>query len=181
MQQINTPTIGTLTQNEKFQEWWRSAAINIPFVGMDLPVTFMDFIPENDALFLKEAEEAIQSFMNLESTYKFQIAEHVMANFKEVASYLGEEGIPKEMKNVNLLSIWNFVYPTEIFMSRRHKADKDVYLILACECEWEKEHGLQFVFRQGRKLTRVSDQDGHLTNADAFDIPDSEDKLLRDF
>ena len=52
---------------------------------------------------------------------------------------------------------------------------------MACECEWEQEHGLQLVFRQGKKLTRVSDQDGHLTKADAYGIPDNEDKLLSAF
>lgn len=181
MKRIQTAVIGDLIQNEKFPEWWRSEAINIPFVGMDLPITFMNFIPENDEAFIKEADESIATFMNLDSAYKFQLASHVMANFKEVVAYVGEEKISSELKNVNILSIWNFVYPTEIFISRRQKADKDIYLILACECEWEKEHGLQLVFRQGKKLTRVSDQDGHLTNADAFDIPDSEDKLLSEF
>lgn len=34
------------------------------------------------------------------------------------------------------------------------------------------------MFRQGKKLTRISDQDGHLTEADAYDKPDEEDELL---
>lgn len=181
MKRINSSIIGALIQNEKFPEWWRSELVSFPFVGMDLPVTFMNLISESDTQFVSEADAAITNFMGLESAYKFELAEHVMSNFKEVASYVGEDSIPAEMKNVNILSIWNFVYPTEIFISRRDKGDKDIYLILACECEWEKEHGLQFVFRQGKKITRVSDQDGHLTNADAFDLPDEEDKLLSSF
>jgi len=52
---------------------------------------------------------------------------------------------------------------------------------VACECDWEPEHGLQLVFRQGRKLTRISAQDGHLTEADAYDKPDEEDELLSKF
>jgi hypothetical protein len=40
---------------------------------------------------------------------------------------------------------------------------------------------LQLVFRQGRQLTRVSGQDGHLTHADAYNVPDSEDALLSSF
>jgi hypothetical protein len=82
----------------------------------------------------------------------------------------------KQIKDKN--EIWNFVYPSDIFVSRRHRRDKDIYITLACECEWNKEHGLQFVFRQGKKLTRISNQDGHLTEADAYDKPDSKDKLL---
>lgn len=52
---------------------------------------------------------------------------------------------------------------------------------MVCNCDWEYEHGLQFVFRQGRVLTRVSAEDGHLTEADAYDKPDSKDKLLSQF
>jgi len=85
------------------------------------------------------------------------------------------------MDGVNSLNIWNFVYPSEIYVSRRQHNDKDIYIILACECEWEREHGLQLALRQGKKLTRVSDQDGHLTEADAYDKSDSEDSLLSAF
>ena len=50
---------------------------------------------------------------------------------------------------------------------------------MSCHCRWEDEHGLQFVFRQGRDLVRVSSEDGHLTDSDAYDFPDREDALLR--
>lgn len=74
--------------------------------------------------------------------------------------------------------VWNFVTPSRIYLSRRHRRDKDVYLHLTGGCTWEEEHGLQLVFRQGKKLTRVSPQDGHVTEADAYDIPDEDDPLL---
>ena len=77
--------------------------------------------------------------------------------------------------------IWKFVHPQEIYVTRRSYNDCDIYVQITCECDWEQEHGLQLVFRQGRKLTRVSEQGGHLTEADAFDIPDSEDNLLAQF
>lgn len=47
-----------------------------------------------------------------------------------------------------------------------------------CGCEWEEEHGLQLVFKEGKKLTRISGYDGHITAADAYDIPDEQDELL---
>lgn len=49
------------------------------------------------------------------------------------------------------------------------------------DCEWEEEHGLALVFRKGMRLTRVSQYDGWLTEADAFDRPDAEDLLLSQF
>ena len=66
-------------------------------------------------------------------------------------------------------------------MSRRAYQEQDIYVQVACECDWEQEHGLQLVFRQGKKLTRISDNDGHLTEADAYGKPDEEDELLSKF
>jgi hypothetical protein len=39
---------------------------------------------------------------------------------------------------------------------------------LECECDWEPEHGLQIVFRDGREVTKVGPYDGHLTNSAAY-------------
>jgi hypothetical protein len=56
-----------------------------------------------------------------------------------------------------------------------------MYVQIACQCDWEQEHELQLVFRQGRKLTRISYFDGHLTESDAYGKPDEEDELLSGF
>ena len=82
-----------------------------------------------------------------------------------------------EIKNKN--EIWKYVYPQEIHITRRHRRDEDIYLSVICE--WEQEHGLQLVFRQGKQLTRISPQDGHITEADAYDKLDEEDELLNQF
>ena len=37
------------------------------------------------------------------------------------------------------------------------------YLCISCECDWEKEHGLQLIFENGQILIRASGQDGHFT------------------
>ena len=181
MNSIESKVIGSLVQNDKFETWWRSAPHLIDLVGENLPITFMDFDPSKDEDFVRESDEALKLFLEISGMYKLKIAQPIFENFVEYVSYIEEKDIPEKMKGATPLSIWNFIYPTEVFVSRRAVNDKDIYIVLACECEWEKEHGLQLVFRQGKKLTRVSDQDGHLTEADAYDIPDSEDKLLAAF
>lgn len=70
----------------------------------------------------------------------------------------------REIKDPN--HIWNFIQPADIYVSRRAYQEQDIYVQVACECDWEQEHGLQLVFRQGKKLTRISDNDGHLTEAE---------------
>ncbi|UKN00977.1 hypothetical protein K6119_14675 [Paracrocinitomix mangrovi] len=180
MKSIVSAVVGELNQDERIQNWYRGQSIQIPLVEKELPVTFME-VNEDDTTFVEEADEALKNFLALESGYKIMTAQAVFGNFVDYCSYISENDIPEKMKGTQPLNVWNFVYPTEVFVSRRAVNDKDIYVILACECEWEKEHGLQLVFRQGKKLTRVSDQDGHLTSADAFDIPDEEDEMLASF
>ena len=52
--------------------------------------------------------------------------------------------------------------------TRRPHGDELVYISLACSCEWEQEHGLQIVFKQGLYINKVGPYNGHLTNSDAY-------------
>ncbi|MET7398050.1 hypothetical protein ABZS66_31620 [Dactylosporangium sp. NPDC005572] len=54
-------------------------------------------------------------------------------------------------------------------VSRDPYGDRRVYISLECECDWEPEHGLQIVFRDGREVSKVGPYNGHLTNANAYD------------
>jgi len=38
---------------------------------------------------------------------------------------------------------------------------------IECGCNWEREHGLQIVLREGLSVTKLGPYDGHLTNADS--------------
>lgn len=181
MKTIDSKQVGKLSQNEKFEDWWKGGPIHVPLVEAELPISFIDFTPEEDADFLVEADNALANFLELSSFYRLQMVKHIHDYFLEFSEYLDAKTFPEKMVDVQQLTIWNFVYPTEIFVTRREFNDRDIYIVLACECEWDKEHGLQLVFRKGMKLTRVSDQDGHVTHADAYDIPDSEDHLLSKF
>jgi hypothetical protein len=66
--------------------------------------------------------------------------------------------------------IWSQVrFGDVLYVRRRAKGDSEdgIYLSLECECEWEVEHGLQLVLRDGRKINKLGLFDGHVTNADA--------------
>jgi hypothetical protein len=43
-----------------------------------------------------------------------------------------------------------------------------MYVSIECECDWEPEHGLQIVLRDGRTVSKVGPYDGHLTNQSAY-------------
>jgi len=66
-----------------------------------------------------------------------------------------------DMKNPE--EVWNFVRLSSINIERNFSDDEKVYAVFYFECDWEDEHGLQLVFNNQAKLTRVSAIDGDLT------------------
>ena len=181
--QIESKVIGRLEQDESCPDWWISSEVEIPFFNNEeFQITFIDFEPEKDKAFIEEADQALTNFLKLTGKDKNAISELVYKNCMDFLDSVElEEGDDEFRQITDKNEIWDFVNPTEIYVARRCRRDKDIYIQIACECDWEEEHGLQLVFRQGKKLTRVSDQDGHLTEADAYDKPDSEDELLSQF
>jgi hypothetical protein len=55
-----------------------------------------------------------------------------------------------------------------IYVQRRRYGDRKLYATIECECDWEPEHGLQIVLREGLTVTKLGPYDGHLSNADSF-------------
>lgn len=177
---VVSKSIGVLFQNDQFEDCWETEPKEIPFFNnKKIKITFMDLVCSVDNKFIEEADQALERFLS-----KTEIDRKVLSNlmFNHCLDLLndveyGDEDVKlRQIKDKNI--IWDYVYPKEIFVARRHRRDENIYINLTCECEWEKEHGLQLVFRQGRQLTRISEQDGHLTESDAYDKPDKEDKLL---
>jgi len=166
-----------------FPDWWKSSEVEIPFFdNIKLPIIFMDFEPGHDTAFINEADSALTNFLNLNSKDRNAISDLAYKNcmdFFEAVGFSAKDEALRQITNKN--DIWNFIHPKEIYLTRRPYKEQDIYVQIACECDWEHEHGLQLVFRQGKKLTRISNQDGHLTEADAYDRPDEEDELLSKF
>ena len=177
MDSILVSGIGQLKTDKDVAEWLRSENVAVKiFDGKSL--TFViDIKKDLDSALLNKVELAIQNFLNLDSSYRNEISNLVYENYQDMIDH-------SDIKHLDVKKpsdIWNFIYPEEIFISQRSRRDEDIYIKVVCNCDWDKEHGLQLVFKNGLKITRVSSQDGHLTNSDAYDTPDSEDKLLSIF
>jgi hypothetical protein len=181
--EITSNIIGQLIQDNNFPDWWESSKIEIPFFDdRKIAITFMDFEPELDKTFIEESDLALANFLKLTIDDKNSISELAYKNCMDFLNAVGFDEADEELRQIkDHNDIWKFIYPTEIYVTRRPSGEEDIYLSIACECEWEREHGLQLVFRQGKKLTRISEQDGHLTEADAYDKPDEKDELLSKF
>ena len=133
----------------------------------------------DDSRDLAEYENAVGNILGLSKDDRERITPEVFKNYTDVRTAC--ESLGWDCPVISEKDIWQHIYPSEIIVSRRARRDKDLYVQVHCECDWEIEHGLQLVFRRGLQLTRVSDIDGHDTESDACDVPDSEDILLSKF
>ena len=145
---------GHLTQDDNFEEWWNSHLIEIPyFQNKELKIIFTD--AQNESYF-KLADIALENFMQLSQTdqqkHSFQIIENYKQNL--IFDYTPKLELSSET------DIWNFVYPTEIYVEQNENGE--LFVLVSCGCEWEAEHGLQLVFKNGQNLSRVSYHDGGL-------------------
>ena len=150
--------IGPTNVDFSIEEWLVSEPVLIPFFD-DTKMVFT--IEDYDSIPTDKAHLAIQSFLKLGSDYRLKCSNMVYGNFKylcDIASCEELDAIEKKIKRPS--DIWNFVQPWDIHVGQ-YSDDGPVYIQVCCNCDWEEEHGLQLVFKDGKALTRVSEQDGH--------------------
>jgi hypothetical protein len=162
--------LGELTQHPDVPEWWVSQPIPVPFLSGQR-VSFTLMVEDADGVYPPDVSDAIERFLALNPTDREATNEPVYKKYTDFADAVSEI----EVDIPSAARVWDHVRVTEIYVDRRNRRDKDVYVQVACNCDWEVEHGLQVVFRRGSRLVRVSDQDGHLTHADAYDLPEDQD------
>jgi hypothetical protein len=160
--QVLLPGIGTFKQAQ-FPDWW-SMAVEVPLVAATLPITVTDFNPDDPAQVHQTAlyAQSLTKFLALDHTAKLAASPLVVKNchdFLDTVEEMEEDSPMRGIKNPE--EIWQYVHPKEVYVSFDTDSGR-VYVSLMCECDWEQEHGLQLVYEDGKTLTRVSQQDGHL-------------------
>ena len=103
-------------------------------------------------------DKMLENFIGLGSIDRIENSDIVHHYYSETLKY----GYTKPLNIKTTKDIWNFVTPTEIVI--HWDEDGEFYLCVSCECEWEEEHGLQLVFKDGLTLTRASGHDGHFAD-----------------
>jgi hypothetical protein len=115
-----------------------------------------------------EFEAAIANFLSLDPSalkeaegYVFQYYKDCEADWKSCDDEFTPIKSPSD--------VWQHVqFGSQPTVSRRRNGDMGVYISIECSCDWEEEHGMQIVLKNGNKVVKVGPYDGHLTNADAF-------------
>lgn len=150
--QITSQVLGQLMQEEDFPDWWRSEAKAVPFLdNKKLPVILTGYFPGTDEAFIPEADIALANFLALNISYRESIAHLLYKNYKETLEGLDlDEDDPEVCHIKDEQDVWNFIHANEAYVQRRHRRDENIYIMISCECDWEEEHGLQLVFRQGK-------------------------------
>lgn len=160
MEEFNLKSIGKLKPHPDIpEEWLISEPISIPFFDGE-KINFIFDGYQDDEAFFSDVDEAIFNFLAKNKNDRLEVSPLIFENYTEFVDDVGED---KDIPTIeNEKDIWQFVYPQEIYVSRYHTGDKNIYLQIHCGCEWEIEHGLQLIFKKGKKLTRVSEIDGHI-------------------
>lgn len=170
---MNISSLGPLEPDPCTPEWLISEPREIPFFDDRKLRIVLESLDESDT---QEVESALDSFLKLGAADRLAISPYVFANYKTRAELMSEQDLGGRIESED--AVWQHVHPSEIFVSRRSRRDCAIYISIAAECDWEPEHGLQIIFRRGLELVRVSEQDGHLTHTDAYDLPEDQDRIV---
>jgi hypothetical protein len=144
--------VGQIKPVDYDPDFFESSPYPIPyFDGKELKVGFVEAGHEP---YLLQADNVLQNFLSLDKQNRIGDSQLVFHYYSETVKY----GHTKPLDVKDTTEIWNFVYPSEIIVHWDENAD--FYLCVSCGCKWEEEHGLQLVFKDGKKLTRASGHDG---------------------
>ncbi len=167
---IEVPHLGEL-EKDQFDDWLRSKPTTVKVLGGDKFEFILEEYEEDESK--EEFHEAIHNFLSIDESALEQAQDSIFQYYKDVFDQL----VPDDEWYVEISEpkdIWKHIqFGSSPMVSRRPYGDELVYISLECSCDWEQEHGLQIVFKQGLFVNKVGAFDGHLTNSDAY----ADDKL----
>lgn len=173
---ITIPMLGELDEDD--DDWLRSQPVVVGVLG-GAEFEFILEGYENDEA-KDDFHQAIRNFLTLDSAALTQEQGALFDYYQDCIAHLAPGEDPLEL--IDAASIWQHVrFGYEILVTRRPHGDKQVYISLGGGCDWECEHGLQLVFKQGRLINKLGPYDGHLSNADAYDDDKLEHVVYRRF
>jgi hypothetical protein len=143
--------VGPLKANPDYKGWYESEPVQIPYLGQKVKITFTQ---GDDSSFMAEAEVVLKRFFKLTEADRLKNSKLVELNYQDCISASAAQ--PLNIREAQ--DVWNFVTPANVFIERN--INGKYYVTVSCRCEWEKTHGLQLVFREGKRLTRASGHDG---------------------
>lgn len=148
-------------------DYYTSAPIAVPVLGGKLcEITLEEYEEDENP---EDFHTAIGNFLSINTLVLKQAEPHIYRYYLDCNSEL-EPGDDFYLEIPEPSDVWEYLdLDDEPTVTRRAYGDHGVYVSLSCRCDWEVEHGLQIVLKNGLTITKVGAFDGHLTNADAYD------------
>lgn len=173
---VEIPGLGTVTNDNQFQ-WYYSVPVPVQVLGGKMCRIVVEGYDEDANK--GEYHAAIANFLSIQPFVLKEAESHVFRYYQAC----NDNWEPDDDEFVAIKSpgeVWRHVsLGGEPMVTRRAYGDKGIYVSLECGCEWEPEHGLQIVFKNGLRVNKVGPYDGHLTNSDACADDRLEDVVYR--
>jgi hypothetical protein len=162
---MNIPGLGELAKDERFG-WYYSQPLKLSLLnGSECKVVVEGYDEDPQPL---EFHAAIANLLACGFSVLKAAEQHVFKYYQDMNSNWDtsdEEYVPINSPS----DVWRHVrFGSEPMVTRRAYGDKGIYVSIECNCDWEPEHGLQIVLKNGERVVKVGPYDGHLTNSDAY-------------
>jgi hypothetical protein len=173
---MEIPGLGAVTEDS--DGLYSSAALLVPVLGNATCHILVDGYDDDPAK--ADFHAAISTFLALDEPVLKAAGPAIFEYYQDVKSEIAAD---EEVVSITGSDdVWKHIhFGGEVTVSRDHYGDRRVYMSLECECDWEPEHGLQIVFRDGRTVTKIGPFNGHLTNAAAYARADLEGVVYHRF
>ncbi|HLL03963.1 MAG TPA: hypothetical protein VK539_25480 [Myxococcaceae bacterium] len=153
-------------------EWLVSQPIVLPMLGGEERTVIVDGYEDDDRP--EDFHTAIAHFLAA-TPAALHAAEHeIYRYYLDMAGFYND--LPLKIGSPG--DVWKHIQlDLQPAVSRRSSGDKAIYVSLSCQCDWEIEHGLVLVLRNGTTVCRVGMYSDHLTTSDAYGRPELENVI----
>ena len=175
---IEIPGLGTVAHNGF---WYASGPIPVRALGGQLCEIGVDGYEDDPNK--EDFHTAIANFLSIGPEVLKDVEGHVFQYYQDIKEEREDEDFDDEDSVMDIESasdVWRRVrLSRKPLVRRRRYGNKEVYVSLDCGCDWEEEHGLQIVLKNGLKVNKLGAYNGHFTNSDAYKDPALEDVIYR--
>jgi len=173
---MEIPGIGLFEKDDE-SGWLHGEPMPVPVLG-NAPCSFV--IDRYDDDFAKDDfRVAMLNFLSIGPSTLKDAEPHIYRYYQD-CNAVWEPGDNEYLDIASPEGIWPHIrFGFEAHVSRRRRKEKGIYILLDCNCDWEPEHGLLIVFKNGLTVNKIGQYDGHLTNSDAYADDRFEDTVYR--
>lgn len=153
------PGVGALTLDEYDEQI--TPQLHVSLLGKAVSFIVFDYDEQHD----DQIAACIQNFRTLPPEALDAATNAAFAYYRDFYQAVEDDEYTMEWmpKITEPAQVWNHIrLGDDPMVQPGYGEDRPWYVTLECECEWEEEHGLTIVFRNGSEITKVGPADGLL-------------------